>query len=74
MQKAEPAQQNAEEWTAQVPEPTGCVVILENDPEPGAMSGRFSFNGANKQVEDQNVSCIVMAVQPLHCLKILSTL
>ena len=60
LQKAEPAPENAEEWTAQVPETTGCVVIIENDPEPGSMSnalsGRFTFNGANPALEEQSVS------------------
>ena len=49
-------EEHAEQWTAEDPATNGCIVIVENDPEPGAASGRFSFNGANEQVEEQKAS------------------
>ena len=60
-------EEHAEQWTAEDPATNGCIVIVENDPEPGAASGRFSFNGANEQVEEQKASCCTSDLKAAAC-------
>lgn len=46
-----------EEWVATAPAaPSGCVVLVEGNPPPGAHMGHMSFNSFNPHLEKLQVS------------------
>ena len=45
-----------EEWVADAPAgPSGCVVLVEGNPPPGAHMGHMSFNSFNPDLEKLQV-------------------